>query len=90
MAPIIEAGKVVEWMGVTAEAEKELAILHAVDQYTKMVTANLFAQAISKPVGVNDESQPDYALIAKACKEKAEATTPYLLQELGLLPKETE
>lgn len=59
-------------------------------EYQRSIATHLFAQAVSKPVGVNDEVQPDYALIAKQCVEKAKATTPYLLQELGLLPKESE
>lgn len=58
--------------------------------YIDKITLALYAQAVSKPVGVNDESQPDYAAIAKECREKAEKTVPYLLRELGLLPKEEE
>jgi hypothetical protein len=57
---------------------------------TQKIAVQLYAQAISKPVGVNDPDQLDYPSIAKECYEKAKEAAPYLLRELGLLPKETE
>lgn len=53
------------------------------------ITTALFARAISRPVPVNDPDQAlDYEQIAKDCHERAKEAAPYLLRELGLLPKE--
>lgn len=55
------------------------------------IASRLFAQACSRPIPVNEpEAKPDWAEVAKECVERAREVTPYLLRELGLLPKEGE
>lgn len=59
-----------------------------INELSQRLAAHLYAQAVSKPVGVNDETQPDYEALAQECAQKAQEVTPPLLRALGLLPKE--
>lgn len=56
---------------------------------TERIALALYARAVSKPFPVN-EDPPDWEAIAKECVSKAQEVTPYLLKELGLLPKESQ
>jgi hypothetical protein len=78
-----------EWLKDIAEGQRELAKAR-LSSWTEDIASCLYTLAISKPVGVNDPDQLDYPSIAKECYEKAKEAAPYLLRELGLLPKETE
>jgi hypothetical protein len=83
MAPLLDAAKVQGIMRDIAKCEQEMQSgLEML--YAEKIALALFAQAVSRPVGVNDDPQPDWDAIAQDCVKKARDTAPFLLKALGL------